>query len=222
MLPEKPATEPRRKWHLLRWTFVVFAVAFGWGGWKHYDFEQAVKEDTWSGSERRLFIDTGTVSERDFDLVRRLKPKDLHINATFPLRDLSQLKGLSNLTTLWLFDCPNLTNIDALKDMKKLTSLGVAKCPGLSNIDALKELKNLTGLVLSSCTALTNVDALQELKALKGLNLYGCASLKNVDGLLGLTGLDNLYLEGCTGLTKEAVYAVKAALPKTHVASDYE
>jgi hypothetical protein len=90
------------------------------------------------------------------------------------------------------------------------------------NINALKDLKNLTYLGLSDCTALTNVDALRELKALKELCLEHCAGLKNVDGLLGLTGLDELDLRGCDGLTKEALDAVKAALPKTSVISHYE
>ena len=242
MLPENPATEPRRKWHLLRWTFVAFVVVFGWGGWRHYDFQKAVKEaeerrwaflyndpvamiradwraafrkETWSDPGRYLDIRAEAVSERDFDLIRRLKPKQLTILAIFPWRDLSQLKGLSKLTTLWLGDSPNLTNIDALKDMKELTTFGIVGAPVLVNIDVLKELKNQTDLALNHCTALTNVDALRELKALKYLSLNGCTGLKNVGGLHRLKGLEEVFLVGCTGLTKEAVDAVKAALPKT-------
>ena len=242
MLSEPPATKPRRNWHLLRWAFLLIALSSGWGAWKAYDFQQAVKEaeelgwkfeytdpvaiiredwraafrkDTWSDARLWLLIQTGAISERDFDLIRRLKPKQLSIHATFPWRDLSQLRGLSNLTELWLGYCPNLTNIHALKDMKELPSLTIAGSPILLNIDALKELKNLTQLDISGCTALTNVDALRELKALKVLNLEHCTGLKNVDGLLGLRGLEEIYLDGCTGLAKEAVDAVKAALPKT-------
>ena len=249
MLPEKPATEPRRKWHLLRWAFVVFVVVFGWGGWRHYDFQKAVKEaeergwmfkydapvvmiradwraafrkETWSGPQRDLYIQTGTVLERDFDLIRRLKPKLLAITTTFSLRDLSQLKGLSNLNELILLRCRNLANIDALKDMKELAGLVIWGSPVLVNIDVLKELKSLTRLELGGCTALTNVDALRELKTLKSLNLQHCTGLKNVDELHGLTGLEYLFLYGCTGLTKEAVDAVKAALPKAVILSDYE
>jgi hypothetical protein len=249
MLPEKPATEPRRKWHLLRWTFVVFAIVVGWGGWRHYDFRQAVKEaeergweftyndpvvmiradwraafrkGTWNGTRRDLFIRTGAVSERDFDMVRRLKPKQLLSYPRFPWRDLSQIEGLSNLTGLGLGDCPTLTDIDALKDMKKLTGLGIVGSPVLANIDALKELKGLTSLGLERCPALTNVDALRELKALKFLMVSECTGLENVDGLHGLTGLERLDLRGCTELTREAVDAVKAALPKTEVFSNFD
>ncbi|MEK0447878.1 MAG: hypothetical protein RL088_146 [Verrucomicrobiota bacterium] len=242
MLPEKPATEPRRKWHLLRWTFVLLALVGGWVVWKQYDFQKAVKEangrgwqltysdsfekigvnwraalrkDTSHNTGRALDIPTGVISERDFDLIRRLKPKQLFINATFPWRDMSQLEGLSNLTALVLHDCPNLTNIDALKDMRELTVLGIYDSLSLVDIDALKELKNLKSLRLDGCKALTNVDALRELKALKALNLSECTGLKNVDGLHGLTGLEMLDFSGCTGLTKNAVDGVKSALPKT-------
>ena len=244
MQPESPAQKPRRYRHLVRWIFIGILAILGWYGWKAYDFNQAVKEakelrweftysdpiaiirkdwraafrkDTWSDTRRWLWINTEAVSERDFDLIRRLKPKQLRIFGTFPWRDLSELKGLSNLTELWLSYQKNLTNIDALKDMKELTALDIHGSPVLVNIEALKELKNLTLLQLNDCTALTNVDALRELKALKNLGLYRCTGLKNVDGLLGLTGLEKLHLEGCTGLTKESVDAVKAALPKTKV-----
>jgi hypothetical protein len=249
MLPEKTVTKPRRRGYLLWWVVGVFAVVFGWGAWRHYDFRQAVKEakergwefeytdpvvligkdwraafrkGTWSGTFRFLSIGPGTVSERDFDLVRRLKPKSLAINATFPWRDLSQLQGLSDLKELGLTKCPNLSNLDALKDMKELIWLGIDGSPVLVNIDVLKELKNLESLSLMDGTPLTNVDALRELKGLKRLNLSGCFGLKNVDGLHGLTGLERLNLQDCAGLTKEAVDAVKAALPKTMVLSDYE
>jgi len=249
MLPETPATKPRRKWHLSRWTFVVFAVVSGWGGWKHYDFRQAVKEakergwmfkyrdpaaviradwratfrkETWSDPNRFLLIQTEAVSERDFDLIRRLKPKRLDISATFPWRDLSELEGLSNLTALGLHECPNLTNIDALKEIKELNRLAIGGSALLANIDSLKEIKNLKSLNFFRCTALTDVDALGKLKELKHLGLYECTGLKNLDELHGLTGLETLILNGCTGLTKEAVDAVKAALPKTEVVSDYE
>ena len=244
MQPESPAQKPRRYRHLVQWIIIGILAILGWYGWKAYDFNQAVKEakelgwkfrysdpvaiirenwraafrkETWSDTRRLLEIPGGAVSERDFDLICRLTPKQLQIAATFPWRDLSQPKGLSNLTALWLLDCPNLTNIDALKDMKKLTSVLIYYSPILVNIDPLKELKNLEGLGLSGCTAITNVDALQELKALKELSLSGCTGLKNVDGILGLTGLETLYLRACTGLTKETVAAVKAALPKTEI-----
>ena len=244
MHPEPPAQKPRRERHLVRWIFIGILSILGWYGWKAYDFHMVVKEatelgwrftyddpiaiirenwrdafrkDTWSDRRRDLYIETRAVSERDFDLIRRLKPKTLRIIFTFPWRDLSPLKGLSNLTGLLLTNCPNLTNIDALKDMKELTALGIRGSPVLVNIDAVKELKSLELLDLSVCTALTNVDTLRELKALEFLNLYGCTGLKNVNGLLGLTGLENVSLNGCDGLTNEAVDAVKAALPKTNI-----
>ena len=215
----------------------------GWYSWKAYDFNQAVKEakelgwdftysdpialiranwkaafskETWRVTERKLFIKQSKQLEPHFDVIRRLKPNELASVAPFPMRDLSELRGMSDLTELYLFTCPKLTNIEALTGMKGLTKVTISQAPGLANIDALKKLKNLEYLFLRECTALTNVDALRELKALKILSINGCSGLKNVDGLLGLQGLEILFLNGCTGLTTEAVDAVKVALPKTN------
>ena len=246
MQPEPPAPKPSRKRHLVRWSFVGILAILGWYGWKAYDFEQAVKEaealgwafesndpiaiiredwrnafrkDTWNALGSRLIISNHDQWEQHFDLIHRLDPKGMEIYTTSPLRDLSKFTALSSLVALDLYDCPNLTNIDALKDMKGLTKLRIGRAPGISNIDALKGLKTLKGLELSSCAALTNVDALRELKVLKVLGLVGCTGLKNLDGILGLTGLENLDVIGCHGLTNEAVTAVKVALPNTSIRS---
>ncbi len=244
MQPESPAKKPRRNWHLLRWAFLLIALSFGWGAWKAYDFRKAVKEakelgwnftysdpfaiirenwkaafrkETWRVTERKLYIQQSKQLEPHFDVIRRLEPNELASVAPFPMRDLSELRGMSDLTALYFFNCPKLTNIETLKEMKGLTKVTISQAPGLANIDALKKLKNLEYLVLRECTALTNVDALRELKALKTLSIHGCTGLKNVDGLLGLTGLTVIDLQRCAGLTKEAVAAVKAALPKTDI-----
>ncbi len=248
MLSEPPATKPRRNWHLLRWSFLLIALTLAWGAWKEYDFRKAVKEakelgwtleytdpvaiidkdwrdafrkDTWNWTWRELYIPDNGEFERHFDVIRRLKPNLVEIHATFPLRDLSELNGLSNLTILWLFDCPKLTNIDALKDMKGLKELAINNSPDRSNIDSVKELENLEYLDLSRCSAISNLDVVRELHALERLTVFECTGLKNVDGILGLAGLSDIDLRGCDKLTEEAVNAVKAALPKASVISDY-
>ena len=244
MQPEPPAPKPSRKRHLVRWSFVGILAILGWYGWQAYEFEQAVKEakalgwkfesngpiaiiredwrnafrkETWKSATRTLEIPEIYPVVIDYGLIHRLDPKNLGIYSTFPMRDLSKFTALSNVVALVLFDCPNLTNIDALKDMKGLTGFGIGRAPGLPNIDALKELKHLEAFGLYHCAALTNVDALRELKALKSLDLSDCTGLKNLDGILGLTGLKYLGLSGCHGLTNEAMAAVKVALPNTYI-----
>ncbi len=244
MLSEPPATKPRRNWHLLRWAFLLIALSSGWGAWKAYDFRQALKEakalgwqfeyndpiaiirddwrdafrkQTWEDTGRLLEISPADHLEGHSDVIRRLEPIDLHLHGGFSHRDLSELKGLSSVTGLWLFDCPNLANIDTLKEMNGLTHLWILYSPALASIDALKELKNLEVLDLRGCSAMTHVDALRNLKVLRRLNLFCCTGLKNVDGLLGLTGLEELDLQGCTGLAKDSLATLKAALPNTRI-----
>ena len=242
MQPEPPAPKPSRKRHLVRWSLVGILAILGWYGWKAYEFEQAVKEaealrwsfvsndpiaiiredwrnafrkDTWNASGTTLEIWQHGQWEPHFDLIHRLNPKRLGIYWTCRLPDLSKFTALSNLATLALEDCPNLTNIDALKEMKGLIKLKICFAPGISNIDALKELKHLETFELNDCPNLTNIDALRELKALKVLHLWSCTGLRNLDGILGLTGLKTLDVFGCNGLTNEAMAAVKVALPNT-------
>ncbi len=239
--PASPASKFRRRLCVA----LVFWAIVGWYEWKAYKFGQTAKEakalgwsfsydephrrmiksifsagdrkDTWNSLASALHISKDDQWEQHFDLIHRLDPENLEIYPTFGLRDLSKFTALLNLVSLSLYDCPNLTNIDALKDMKGLTRLRIGRAPGISNIDALKELKTLKDLDLSSCAALTNVDALRELKALKVLDLMGCAGLKNLDGILRLTGLEKLDLSDCDGLTNEAVAAVRVALPNTYI-----
>ena len=249
MQPESPAQKPSRKRHLVRWIFIGILAILGWYGWKAYDFHMAVKEakelgwgfdyndpfakirenwkaafrkETWSDTTRWIYVDETDRLVGHFDVIYRLDPTDLTLEAAISQHDLSEFKRLSHITGLRLWKCPILASVDALKEMKGLRFLAIIKAPALVNVDALKELDNLEYLDLGGCSSLTNLDALRDIKALKYLKLSNCTGLKNVDGLLGLTGLEELDLESCTGLTKEAVDAVKAALPKTNVNSDYK
>ncbi len=248
MQPESPAQKPRRYRHLVRWSFIGILAILGWYGWKAYDFNQAVKEakelgwkfyykdpialiradwrkvfrkETWGNRQRLLNILPNQPLDGHYHVIRRLEPWQLSINATYPLRDLSELKGMSNLNDLVLFNCPNLTNIDAIKDLKSLERFFIYRAPVLVNIDGLKEAKTLTRLRLSGSKTLSNVDAARDLKTLQFLSFEGCAGLQNVDGILGLTQLNTLDLSGCKSLRKEAVVAAEEALPQTYIQSPY-
>ncbi len=248
MQPEAPATKPRRNWHFVRWVFVGILAILGWLSWNAYDFNQAVKEakelrwqfyykdpfaliranwrnafrrETWGNRQRLLSILPNQPLDGHYDVIRRLEPWQLSISATFPPHDLSELKGMSNLNDLVLFDCPNLTNIDPLSQLKGLETFIIYRAPALANIEGLKKIKTLTRLRLSGCRMLPNVDAARDLKTLQYLSFKGCAGLKNVDGLLGLTQLNTLDLSGCTSLTEEAVNAAKDALPTTYIESPH-
>ena len=248
MQPEAPAQKPRRYRHLVRWIFIGILAILGWCGWKAYDFRRAIEEarglgwkwsyndpfarikenwkngfrkETWKSTSRDLGISRDNKFEGHSDLVRRLNPTQISIENTFLGRDLSELKGLSDLTKLWLYKCPNLANIDALKDMKDLSDLKISEAPVLLSIDALKDLKTLERLDLFSCYGLTDLDALRDLATLKTLIVINCTRLKNVDGILGLEGLQELDLYANGWLTKETLTVVRSALPKTKISASY-
>ena len=248
MHPEPPAQKPRRERHLVRWIFIGILSILGWYGWKAYDFRQAVTEaealgwrfdyeafdtrirkdwknafrkGTWADAHRWLLITKSDQLESHFDVVHRLEPNHLEIAHSLHHGDLSGLKSLSSLSSLWLMDCPNLTSIDALKDIKKLNHLLISSAPKLANIDPIKELKDLQALELVDCKALPNLDALRDLATLKTLIVTNCTRLKNVDGILGLEGLQKLDLYANGWLTKETLTIVRSALPRTKINASY-
>jgi hypothetical protein len=244
MQPETPTSKPRRGRHFGRWLLLGILATFGWFGWKAYDFHLAKQEakalgwgfendgpiekirrdwgaafriEAWSESKREVTVFRDNEFPRRSALLKRIAPNSVQIFYVSSLKDLSELEALSNLSDLGIAESKYLTNIDAIGKMKGLKKLFISGIPQLTNIDALKDLQNLRYFHLLQCKALTNVDALRELKSLESLWLSGCTGLKNVDGLLGLTQLKILDLSGCTALPREAVDAVKAALPKTDI-----
>ena len=228
------------------------AKALGWRveyiepfGTIRAEWKLAFKKETWLGGVIYMVIPTSESFEQHLAIVHRLNPKALQIANAATLRDVSLLKSFSGLQGIWLYRCKGLTNVNALKNLRALQSVYLDGCKGLTNVDALKNLSALQGVVLEGCTGLTNVDALNNLSALQEVSLAGCAGLTNVDalknlsalqtvflkGCTGLTNVDGLKnlsalqritLDGCTGLTKETVAALKAALPKAYISSDYK
>jgi hypothetical protein len=70
-----------------------------------------------------------------------------------------------------------LQNVDSLKGLGNLQTLCLDNCPALQNFDGLQGLGNLQKLSLIGCSALQNVDVLKGLKGLKKLDLRGCRAL---------------------------------------------
>lgn len=244
MQPESPAPKPRRYRCLVRCILVVVIALLGWYSWKAYDFGRATRQakelgwnfidsdplakirkdwknafrkETWRYTGRVVFLPNCDQLGAHVDVLRRLKPDVVVIDATIPPSNLSALKELPDPFALSFDHCTKLPNMGALKDMKALSALLISASPDLKNIDALKDLTGLTFLALTNCNALTDVDALRELKGLKTLYLSGCSGLKNVDGILGLTGLNHLLIFGSPGLAKGTVDAVRVALPSTKI-----
>ncbi len=211
-----------------------------WKNWK-----AAFEKETWLDGVTNVRIPTSEAFEKHLAIVHRLNPKGLVIDNASTLRDLSALSplngllrlGLTNATkltnvdalnnltalqTVWLNGCTGLTNLDGLKNLTALQFVYLSGCTALINVDGLQNLSTLQFIDLSGCTGLTNLDALKNLSALQTVWLYGCTGLTSVDALKNLTALQQVYLNGCTGLAKESVAALKAALPRTNIYSDYD
>ncbi len=216
----------------------------GWYSWKAYDFNQAVKEakelgwnftcndpfakirkdwknaflkETWRYTGRVVSLPNCDQLAAHVDVLRRLKPDVVVIDATIPPSNLAALKELPDPFCLSFDHCTTLPDLGALKDMQALNALSISLSPDLNNIDALKDLTGLEGLSLTYCDALTDVDALRQLKGLKTLFLFHCSGLKNLDGILGLTALEGVHISRCGGLEKGTVDAVRVALPRTNI-----
>jgi hypothetical protein len=158
------------------------------------NWRSAFEKETWLDGVTLLNIPTSQEFEQHLDIVHRLDPMGLQINAPSTMRDLSALIPLKRLKGVAVFGATGLTNVDVLKNLPALEDVWLSGCTGLTNVDALKNLTALKVIWLDGCTGLTNVDVLKNLPALKRVGLYGCRGLK-----------------------EESIKALKAALPKTTI-----
>ena len=102
-----------------------------------------------------------------------------------PLRDLSLLSDLSNLTALNLSKCLLLTDVSALQKLTALEDLRLSNCKTLASL-SLTNLTKLRTLSIAGC------------KTLASLSLSGCHALKTITGLKPkLTKLRTLSLTHC-------------------------
>lgn len=120
------------------------------------------------------------------------------------LTDISALKGLTALETLYIYNSSNsspyLENLDALSESTRLTELLIS-ADGIRSLDGIKNLTNLQVLQLYGSDAdITNVDALSNLARLKTLYLPSNKDYQQVmdlSGIANLTNLEEFYLYGC-------------------------
>jgi Leucine-rich repeat (LRR) protein len=147
----------------------------------------------------------------DFSFAYLIHLKSLDLSYTFymnsPLRDVSALTNLSQLTTLNLSGCKSLRDISALASLSQLTTLDLSGCKSLRDISALASLSQLTTLDLAGCESLSDVSVLANLSQLTSLKLSYCESLSDLSGLANLTQLTTLDLAGCESLSDVSVLA---------------
>jgi Leucine-rich repeat (LRR) protein len=107
---------------------------------------------------------------------------------------LRELRGLTELSTLYLYDCALVTDV---------------------GVRELRDLTALTHLVLSRCFHVTDAGLreLRDLTALRTLDLYDCTVTDaGLQHLMSLTALSELHLRN-NSTTQAGRNALKAALP---------
>jgi len=140
-----------------------------------------------------------------------------------PLTDLSALRALTRLESLYLRDWTGLTDISALGDLRQLRMLSISGSTWLKDVGALggltslqalwlsnssvcelgplATLRALEDLALSGCDKVQDIEPLAKLKRLRSLDLSGCDALASLRPLAGLRRLANLELRGCESIT---------------------
>jgi len=111
------------------------------------------------------------------------------------LSDVGPLQSLTNLTTLYLRGCKQLSDVGPLQSLTNLTTLDLGGT-NVSDVGPLQSLTNLTRLNLGKCNQLSDVGPLQSLTNLTTLNLSWWRQLSDVGPLQSLTNLTTLNLGG--------------------------
>ena len=154
------------------------------------------------------------------------------------ISDLSFLKGMKNLQTLWIdnnevsdlsplsgltnlqfltVESNNVTDLSPLKNLTSLVSLYLYD-NDIRDISALSNLKNLETLSLWS-TPVSDLTPIKNLTSLTYLDLDDTL-VSDVTPLFGLTNLETLYLSG-DDLPDDAWDQIYAALPQLDGGSDF-
>ena len=105
---------------------------------------------------------------------------------------MRRLGTLTNLTSLRLFDCDNISDLSPLSNLTNLTSLNLGSCDNISDLTPLSNLTNLTSLDLFACDNISDFTPLSNLTNLTSLDLDSCDNISVLTPLSNLTNLEVL------------------------------
>ncbi len=126
--------------------------------------------------------------------------RTLNLSGCKQVTDIPPLTTLTELRSIDLSWCSKLTNLPELNTLTRLEILNLCWCRDLKTLPELNALVNLLTLNLSRCTSLTELPNISRLVNLVNLNLEWCKDLKTLPELITLTKLEVLLLNQCTGL----------------------
>jgi len=115
------------------------------------------------------------------------------------LTNINVISEFTDLTTLSL-SCYEIKNIDSIAKCKNITTLSLSCCYELQNLGGLINLTNLTSIDLSWCVSLLKLDDLANIKNLTTISFHCCYKLHDLNGLSNLKHLKNLDLSGCKSI----------------------
>ena len=107
----------------------------------------------------------------------------------------------NSLRTLYLGNCPKVTNLNPLLRQPSLHTLFLIQCDNVKSLTPLANPTNLTRLYTAHCKAITDLSPLLNKSLLRVVNLMGCTGVTDLSPLSTLVNLEMLNLTHCTGIT---------------------
>ena len=123
---------------------------------------------------------------------------------------MRRLGTLTNLTSLYLYCCDNISDLSPLSNLTNLTCLSLYDCDNISDLSPLPNLTNLTSLYLRDCKKVSDLSPLSSLEQLEFLDISG-TDVKSLHGLENARKLLALYAEGCN-LTDTSALEVSSCM----------
>ncbi len=119
----------------------------------------------------------------------------LNVSGCDNLSSLSGVEGLSQLTSLAVSGCDNLSSLSGIEGLSQLTLVNV------KNLSSIEGLSQLTSLDVSGCDNLSSLSGIKGLSQLTSLNVRWCSNLSSLSGIAGLSQLTSLNVFGCDNLS---------------------
>jgi hypothetical protein len=188
----------------------LLAVAVAWPLWNRYTLRRAEAELRAAG-----FVIYSTPSMLDMiagDPTLLLKPAQLlnpNIWRSETFVDMEDGQVISHLR--------DLDSVASALRRVQPTTVILFNCYALQNVDGLRGMTKLRDLNLIGCTALQNVDGLRDLTGLRRVELSVCTHLKDIGALHSLTGLKKLDLLECRAIPADSLRALRFALPNAFI-----
>lgn len=118
-------------------------------------------------------------------------------NVPYHFSSLDGFQYFTDLTSLNLSSCKQISDFSLLANLHKLKTLNLSGCTQINDLSFLSDLTHLTSLNLSHCGQIIDLHPLSNLIQLTSLDLSGCGQVRDLSPLLGLTQMTSLNLSNC-------------------------